>query len=170
MAPWLPKKNWRLQGPTTSNGFLVFAATSNHPLTLLKTKHIPTQPGMFFRRWFGPSKPPFGGIWTFPKIVVPSNHPILIGFSILNHPFWGTRIFGNTHMDSFPGGYTSLQPWDVQQRPFSFFTASRRSDARGQEPHCENRPCDVHASKRQKKQRCFRLVWCFQKSLMKRSI
>jgi len=23
---------------------------------------------------------------------------ILIGFSIINHPFWGTRIFGNTHM------------------------------------------------------------------------
>ena len=23
---------------------------------------------------------------------------ILIGFSILNHPFWGTPIFGNTHM------------------------------------------------------------------------
>ena len=23
---------------------------------------------------------------------------ILIGFSILNHPFWGTPIFGNTQM------------------------------------------------------------------------
>ena len=23
---------------------------------------------------------------------------ILIGFSIMNHPFWGTPIFGNTHM------------------------------------------------------------------------
>ena len=22
---------------------------------------------------------------------------ILIGFSIINHPFWGTTIFGNTH-------------------------------------------------------------------------
>ena len=29
---------------------------------------------------------------------------ILIGFSILNHPFWGTSIFGNTHVDiqSYP--------------------------------------------------------------------
>ena len=26
---------------------------------------------------------------------------ILIGFSIINHPFWGTPIFGNTHI---PGG------------------------------------------------------------------
>ncbi len=24
---------------------------------------------------------------------------ILIGFSIINHPFWGTIIFGNTHLD-----------------------------------------------------------------------
>ena len=23
---------------------------------------------------------------------------ILIGFSIMNHPFWGTLIFGNTHI------------------------------------------------------------------------
>ena len=23
---------------------------------------------------------------------------ILIGFSIINHPFWGTPIFGNTHV------------------------------------------------------------------------
>ena len=28
---------------------------------------------------------------------------ILIGFSIINHPFWGTPIFGNTHL--FQGGY-----------------------------------------------------------------
>ena len=28
--------------------------------------------------------------------MVPPNHPILIGFSIINHPFWGTTIFGNT--------------------------------------------------------------------------
>ena len=24
---------------------------------------------------------------------------ILIGFSIINHPFWGTPIFGNTHIN-----------------------------------------------------------------------
>ena len=29
---------------------------------------------------------------------------ILIGFSIINHPFWGTLIFGNTHMEHNPGG------------------------------------------------------------------
>ena len=26
---------------------------------------------------------------------------ILIGFSIINHPFWGTPIFGNTHIDDW---------------------------------------------------------------------
>ena len=37
--------------------------------------------------------------WMFPKIVVPPNHQFyLIGFSIINHPFWGTPIFGNTQM------------------------------------------------------------------------
>ena len=25
---------------------------------------------------------------------------ILIGFSIINHPFWGTPIFGNTHLET----------------------------------------------------------------------
>ena len=28
-----------------------------------------------------------------------SRHPILIGFSIMNHPFWGTPIFGNTQLE-----------------------------------------------------------------------
>ena len=38
---------------------------------------------------------------------------ILIGFSIINHPFWGTPIFGNTHM--FP---IRIGPIDVMtQKP-----------------------------------------------------
>ena len=37
-------------------------------------------------------------IWMFPKIVVPPNHPILIGYSIINYPFWGTPIFGSSHI------------------------------------------------------------------------
>ena len=35
-------------------------------------------------------------IWVFPKIGAKSS--ILIGFSIINHPFWGTPIFGYTHI------------------------------------------------------------------------
>ena len=35
-------------------------------------------------------------LWMFPKIVgVPSKSSILIRFSIINHPFWGTPILGN---------------------------------------------------------------------------
>ena len=37
-------------------------------------------------------------MWVFPKIGVPPNHPFLIGFSIINHPFWGTPIFENTYV------------------------------------------------------------------------
>ena len=36
---------------------------------------------------------------------------ILIGFSIINHPFWDTPIFGNTHMDiSFCMRLVSVNP------------------------------------------------------------
>ena len=34
----------------------------------------------------------------FPKIVVPLDLPFLIGFFNVNHPFWGTTIFGNTYV------------------------------------------------------------------------
>ena len=32
------------------------------------------------------------------RVFFPPNHPILMGFSVINHPFWGTPFFGNTHM------------------------------------------------------------------------
>ncbi len=38
----------------------------------------------------------------------PPKSSILIGFSLINHPFWGTPIFGNTHMWSFPKGTPSI--------------------------------------------------------------
>ena len=42
-------------------------------------------------------------IWIFENMDVSENSgtpksSILIGFSIINHPFWGTPIFGNTHI------------------------------------------------------------------------
>ena len=37
-------------------------------------------------------------IWMFPKIMGTPKSSILIGFSIINHRFWGTAIFGNTHL------------------------------------------------------------------------
>ena len=41
-------------------------------------------------------------IWVFPKIGgKPPKSSISIGFSIINHPFWGTTIFGNSHIVEF---------------------------------------------------------------------
>ena len=36
-------------------------------------------------------------IRVFPKIVVPPNHHFYRVFHYFHHPFWGTRILGNTH-------------------------------------------------------------------------
>ena len=44
------------------------------------------------------------------EMVVPPNHPFLIGISILNHPFWGTTIFGNIHIFQMDGSITVEQP------------------------------------------------------------
>ena len=48
----------------------------------------------------GQSKMP-ENIWMFPKIGGTPKSSILIGFSIINinHPFWGTSNFGNTHIN-----------------------------------------------------------------------
>ena len=32
-------------------------------------------------------------IWWFPEIVVPPNHPLIVGFSTINQPSWGTQLF-----------------------------------------------------------------------------
>ena len=36
---------------------------------------------------------------------------ILIGVSIINHPFWGTPIFGNIHMDFVYLHHFSISKW-----------------------------------------------------------
>ena len=49
---------------------------------------------------------------------------ILIGFSIINHPFWGTTIFGNTYMSPF-GGFEKhhFKSEKSENIPQPFFTA-----------------------------------------------
>ena len=38
-------------------------------------------------------------MWVFPKMMVPPNHPMFNRvFQYFHHPFWGTSIFGNTHV------------------------------------------------------------------------
>ena len=42
------------------------------------------------------------GIWMFPKIGVPPNHPFAHRvFHYYHHPFWGTTIFGNSHINPY---------------------------------------------------------------------
>ena len=45
----------------------------------------------------------FFDTWVFPKNNGTPKSSILIGFSDINHPFWGTPIFGNTHFTFIPG-------------------------------------------------------------------
>ena len=48
-------------------------------------------------------------ICGFPKIGVPPKSSILIGCSIINHPFWGTTNFGNTHIFGKQKNATSIR-------------------------------------------------------------
>ncbi len=41
-------------------------------------------------------------MWVFPKKDGTPKSSILLGFSIINHPFWGTPICGNTHVSQQP--------------------------------------------------------------------
>ncbi len=42
------------------------------------------------------------------------NSSVLIGFSIINHQFWGTTIFGNTHMGP-QKNVTNCQSRDIER-------------------------------------------------------
>ena len=53
--------------------------------------------GHVFQRWVV-MVPGLEDIWVFSLDGGTPKSPILIGFSIINHPFWGTPIFGNTHI------------------------------------------------------------------------
>ena len=56
----------------------------------------------------------FSSSWMFPKIVVPPKSSILTGFSIINHPFWGTPIFGNTQLVKSTNQRLKLFQWQLQ--------------------------------------------------------
>ena len=58
--------------------------------------------------------------WVFPKIGgYPPKSSILIGFSIINHPFWGTPIFGNTQIKNCMQLFF-FKTW--LSKPYGFFT------------------------------------------------
>ena len=43
---------------------------------------------------------------------------ILIGFSIINHPFWGTIIFGNIHIFQEDPLILNYHGWDEKTNEF----------------------------------------------------
>ncbi len=51
---------------------------------------------------------------------------ILIGFSIINHPFWGTTIFGNTHIHKVSDTRSEMCPvhWFILLALLSFLTCN----------------------------------------------
>ena len=49
-------------------------------------------------------------IWVFPKIMVPPNHPLLTGSSIINHSFWLYPLFLETPI-STPWTSLLLKIW-----------------------------------------------------------
>ena len=54
---------------------------------------------------------------------------ILIGFSIINHPFWGTPIFGNIHMFLF-----GTQPKLLKQKNLHASTTTPQKQIQGVHP------------------------------------
>ena len=52
----------------------------------------------------GSQKKPF---WRFPRVGVPLKSSLFIRFSLINHPFWGTPVYGNPEVSPCLGGPTS---------------------------------------------------------------
>ena len=52
---------------------------------------------------------------------------ILIGFSIINHPFWDTPILGNHHLPTTTINFQGLHPWSLASRPWTIGGFSRGS-------------------------------------------
>ena len=53
-------------------------------------------------------------LWGCPKMVgFPPKSSILIGISTINHPFWGTTIYGNTHIPH-PGAVNEKNTWVIK--------------------------------------------------------
>ena len=60
----------------------------------LKSRHV-TAFGQIDGKWSAEFGPFYMGV---SKNRGTPKSSILIGFSIINHPFWGTPVFGNTNM------------------------------------------------------------------------
>ena len=62
-------------------------------------------------------------IWRFPEIGVPPNHPFIVGFSFINHPYLGVPPFLETPIFGFLYN-PRLYPLSYQLSGLSHFTIS----------------------------------------------
>ena len=96
LSPDIYPRSWKSSPEVSRHGFLPMEQKSMASAELSK------------KSWslrFSTSKR-----WVFPEIgVFPRKSSILIGFSIINHPFWDTPIFGNTQMVGLEKGFDF--PW-----------------------------------------------------------
>ena len=56
-------------------------------------------------------------ICACPKMGVPLNHPFLLWFSIMNHPFWCIPMSGSPHMEMLPQIFRNLRGHDFWVGP-----------------------------------------------------
>ena len=74
-------------------------------------------------------------IWRFPEIKVPPNHPLIDGFSLINHPFWVTPFMEPpTIWIQHDPTYPRLSPpgcgWDRWSCTWAIASAHRRWQGR----------------------------------------
>ena len=111
---------WKMHGyhVTTNDDFYRFGFSDVSPNIIFRKDKLTLREIMRTSSWF---RRFLQGAWCFQRYerggwlkisllkiacecfpeqwVFPPNHPFLIGFSNINHPFWGpTPIFGNTHI------------------------------------------------------------------------
>ena len=74
---------------------------------------------------------------------------ILIGFSIIHHPFWGTTIFGNTHMNDCDCEFAfSSNPKGILfENPRSRYASGRETPMSG----CHPQNLDKHSARNNRK-------------------
>ena len=56
-----------------------------------------------------------------------------IGFSIINHPFWGTPIFRNPHIDRW--GYPTISQYELDGRNLDERSSEKAMELDGSELH-----------------------------------
>ncbi len=63
---------------------------------------------------------------------------ILIGFSIINHPFWGTPFFGNTHIYIYIHSTLAPATSQLQLLPYVFYVITANSQPLAQKKQLSN--------------------------------